>query len=373
MLVGGVVFAALFVAAAYPEVRPIGIQGEAAYHPKRFKGNGLNTDKFLSGESDQSKIVELTPETLDGAVREYAGVFVAWCMADTGQVDGLLIEWGRLALEQEPNRVKKRTLIAKVDAVKHAALAARYNVEHYPTLTWFQDGREVQQYPEDATRFAFDFSPWIERQFAGFGRVVAKAAAAEWAAVALRDLPVSVFGYFEAEDDPLLGAIRHAVGRELSGRVDYTPDPAAYDAVRSALAAPAAGGDARPLLLVKAFDERVVAWPRAAFAGLSGDALQLEVARWLKLHNLPRVVNFQEAYQRFILERAAYMPLLLAVGTPWELAAAPLAAVAREYERRLLVVTVDPKSAETPPLLGWLGLGDAAAAMPRYFGYAMRS
>ena len=129
LLLGCWLFA--FAAAAYPEVKPVGIKGERAFHPKRFKGNGLNTDKHLSGHSDQTKIVELTEATFDAAVRDFKALFVAFVMHDTGQVDGLLIEWGRLALDQVAQTAKKEMLIAKVDAVKYPELAAKYRVEHY--------------------------------------------------------------------------------------------------------------------------------------------------------------------------------------------------------------------------------------------------
>lgn len=119
-------------AAQYPTVWPEGQPGEEAYLPKRWKGSGLSTDYHLSGYSDQSKVVELTAATFNETVAKHKGALVAFCMKDTGQTDGLLIEFGKLGIEHHNGT--GRILIGKVDAVKERELAERHGVVHYPTI-----------------------------------------------------------------------------------------------------------------------------------------------------------------------------------------------------------------------------------------------
>ncbi|KAL1524666.1 hypothetical protein AB1Y20_019552 [Prymnesium parvum] len=369
----------LLTSALYPEVRPLGFEADQAYFPKRFKGNGLNTDFHLSGYSDQSRIVQLTPATFERALRGHKAVFVAFCMEGYGQVDGLLVEWGKLALHmaaEEPS-----VMIAKVDAVEHAGLAAKYRVEHYPTLTWFLEGAEVQQYPEDESRFASDLAAWAMRQLKPFGRLLPPSSAGGWAAAALSSFEIRVLGFFRDADDPLLAALRYAFLHEYRGSVEYTSDPAAYDTISNGLDLTHDGAQ-RPILLVKPFDERVVLCPPSIFDGWAGDDLVRRVQRWVKLHMLPRITNFQEEYQRLILERATYMPVLFAVSCREKLPVAQLYSVASELEDRLFVVSVDATSAEAAPLIQWLGLSPLAvqhaarsssAEWAQLFGYAMRN
>ena len=357
-------------AAQYPTVWPEGQPGEEAYLPKRWKGSGLSTDYHLSGYSDQSKVAELTAATFNETVAKHEGALVAFCMKDTGQTDGLLIEFGRLGIEHHNGT--GRILIGKVDAVKERELAERHGLVHYPTIWWYVDGKPVREYPEDASRFDKDLTDFMARQLAPVAPALPEGAEEAWAKEALQSIELNVLGHFESDDAPLLRALRRAVLLREHVSASYTADAAAY--ARTAQALQVDVGTERPLLLVKPYDERVVQLPTAELSALPFDEMVAGVGALLQQHGLPLLCPFHEAYQRHILERAASLPILFVVGLPTAIPTGPLTALASKYRGRLLVVTVSPRRHETALLRGWLGLDPAISAdtsATRFFGYRL--
>lgn len=256
-------------AANYPTVKPSGQPGEASFIPKRWKGNGLNTDKHLSGNSDQSQVQELTAADFERRVGEYKGALVAFVMKDTGQSDGLLIEFGKLGLKHHDG--SKRILIAKVDAIAEPALAKRHSVVHTPTIWWYVNGKPSHEYPVDATRFDEDLTQFMERQLAPAGAELPSSGAATWASDALRSSELSVLGYFERDDHPLLVALRRAVLLRDYVSAAYTASAPEYASAVKALQVVDDGS--HPLIIVKPYDERVVLVPTAELLLLSQDEM----------------------------------------------------------------------------------------------------
>ncbi|CAG8540690.1 3209_t:CDS:10 [Ambispora leptoticha] len=93
---------------------------------------------------EDSKVLDLTPETFDNEVGQdkYAFVefFAPWC----GHCKNLAPIWEQLG--EAFASAKDRVVIAKVDADNHRDLGSKFGVSGYPTLKWFDKGSDK---PED--------------------------------------------------------------------------------------------------------------------------------------------------------------------------------------------------------------------------------
>lgn len=96
-------------------------------------------------DSDFDDFLKSHPKTL---VKFYA----PWC----GHCKKLAPEYEKAAAELKA----KGVTLAKVDATEEKAIAARFDIKGYPTLLWFAEGGDAQEY--DGGRNAEGIKDWVE-------------------------------------------------------------------------------------------------------------------------------------------------------------------------------------------------------------------
>ncbi|KAG6465026.1 hypothetical protein O3G_MSEX014886 [Manduca sexta] len=117
-----------------------------------------NLGKKPSGGSDKSDVIELTDSNFKELVLDSEDLwlvefFAPWC----GHCKNLEPHWAKAATE-----LKGKVKVGALDATVHQAMAARYQVQGYPTIKMFPAGKKTSDSVEDYNggRTASDIVAW---------------------------------------------------------------------------------------------------------------------------------------------------------------------------------------------------------------------
>lgn len=101
-----------------------------------------STSNFISAQQKVEKLVELTDETIDQAIRENPLVFIMFYAPWCGHSKKMAPEFARMANDGDyPN-----VLFGRIDMSVNVASAKKYDVKHFPTLRFFRHGASFGEY-----------------------------------------------------------------------------------------------------------------------------------------------------------------------------------------------------------------------------------
>jgi protein disulfide-isomerase A1 len=251
--------------------------------------------------------------------------YAPWC----GHCKTLEPEYKAAAAILKPDGI----VLAKVDATVEKESAAEHNVEGFPTLVFFRDGKSSAY---GGGRTTGDIVSWLKKKAGPVTTPLADKAAVD---AFLKDNEVAVIGYFSA-DSELSSAFAEAAKAE--------------EEVPFGLAAGAfAGVEDGKLAVFRHFDE-----PRVDYAG----AAEAEaVSAFVKGESLPLVIPFNEKNSQKIFGSSIKKHVLLFADDD-EKALAAFKAGAQESKGEYIFVSV---GADQTQILEFFGV--SVADMPTIF------
>lgn len=108
----------------------------------------------INGAHAAEEVLALTTATFDQHVKENKHTLVEFYAPWCGHCKKLAPEYEKAAGNLKSKGIK----LAKVDATEEKDLASKYNVKGFPTLLWFEDGKEASF---DGGRTADSITEWV--------------------------------------------------------------------------------------------------------------------------------------------------------------------------------------------------------------------
>ncbi|EFN58966.1 hypothetical protein CHLNCDRAFT_14696, partial [Chlorella variabilis] len=109
---------------------------------------------------DESDVVVLTDknfeEKLGSAKFALVEFYAPWC----GHCKALKPEYAKAATALK--EYSSEVILAKLDATEEKTVAGKHEVQGYPTLKWFVDGKEAMDY--SGGRTADDIIRWVKKK-----------------------------------------------------------------------------------------------------------------------------------------------------------------------------------------------------------------
>jgi len=291
-------------------------------------------------EPSEKDVVVLTSKTFDSIVNkaEFALVefYAPWC----GHCKKLKPEYAKAAtLLKEYN---DKIVVAKVDATEEKDLAEKYEVQGYPSLKWFVNGK-VSEY--GGGRDMDTIVRWVKKKT---GPPAITVETEDELKSAEKNNEVIVLGHFEKfegkEFDQFLGAARLA-------------EDVVYAQTSTSAVAKSAGSSADPpaVVIIKNFDNE--AREVVAFKGeVTTDALE----EFVQAEKLPLVIPFEDKNQEKIFDSGIDRQILIVAGEEDLAADSPVfkavKVVADIYKGKLIFVSVNSGSDNAAPVLNFFGL-----------------
>lgn len=109
---------------------------------------------LLAAGAADSEVLALTTQSFDQHIKENSQTLVEFYAPWCGHCKKLAPEYEKAAGQLKSKGVK----LCKVDATEEKELATRYSVKGFPTLLWFQDGKNVEY---DGGRTADTILEWV--------------------------------------------------------------------------------------------------------------------------------------------------------------------------------------------------------------------
>lgn len=223
---------------------------------------------------EDGHVLALTENNFDEQIKSHkyvlAEFYAPWCT----HCKALAPEFASASLMVK--QYDESILLAKIDATVEEAIAARFNVEGYPTLKWFVDGQ-----PTDYTggRGSTDMFRWVKRKTSPATREVDSIDAAEQFNMST-GANYFVVGYFASPDGPEYFAFRDAaLATDETFGFTTKPEVAQYWGL---------GATAPAMAMRKIFDE-----PLASYGGAWE---VLPIAQFTRAERHPLLPPFEAAH-----------------------------------------------------------------------------
>lgn len=227
-------------------------------------------------------------------------------------------------------------VLAKVDATQEKELAEKYNIQGYPTIKFFRSGKSVKY---NGGRSAEDIIKWVGKKT---GPPAKTLTSADEAATFKDSAKVTIVGYFsDVESDPAKAYLEAAAETD-----DYPFSITTDSSVASSL-----GIDAEGVVLFKTFDE--------GKAVLEGEVTRESVLKFVLSKSLPLVVEFshETAQKIFGGEIKAHNLLFISKKEAnYDSILEGFKSAAREFEGRVLFVTIDTEVEDHERIMEYFGL-----------------
>lgn len=145
---------------------------------------------------DEKDVVVLTDKNFADKMgsAKYALVefYAPWC----GHCKALLPEWAKAATALK--EYSSDVMIAKLDATEEKEVAGKHEVQGYPTLKWFIDGKEAMDY--SGGRTADDIIRWVKKKTGPATSEIADVAAFEKAQADNKVFVLAFFDKYEGDE-----------------------------------------------------------------------------------------------------------------------------------------------------------------------------
>lgn len=291
-------------------------------------------------EPSEKDVVILTSKNFEEIVKkaEFALVefYAPWC----GHCKKLKPEYAKAAsILKEYN---DKIVVGKVDATEEKELAETYEVQGYPTLKWFVNGK-VSDY--GGGRDVETIVRWVKKKTGPPAITIETEQELE---TAEKDNEVIVLGYFEKFEgkafDEFLGAAR------LAEDVVY-----AQTSVSSVAKSAGASTDPPSVVIIKNFEGE----PRQVVI-FEGEITTGGLEEFVQSEKLPLVIPFVDKNQDKIFDSGIDRQILV-VADKEDLSAdssvfKAVKSVAEMYKGKLIFVSVDSGSENSGPVLNFFGL-----------------
>lgn len=229
---------------------------------------------FADAEMDEGVLV-LTDDNFDGELAKYEHLLVEFYAPWCGHCKKLTPEYIKAAAqlaEQDPPR-----FLAKVDATENKQLAERFGIQGFPTLKFFNQGKETEY---NGGRTADTIFSWIMKKT---GPSSTEVTCDQLKEKATGKLNLAYFGDLEGYDfEAFISASKHH---------SITDDFAFFHTADKECAA-AFGSSAPGLALIRTFDDSPL-----NYASNDGEAMAVsDILAFASGNSVPTLITFSEDY-----------------------------------------------------------------------------
>lgn len=302
---------------------------------------------------DEKDVVVLTDKNfadkLGSAKYALVEFYAPWC----GHCKALKPEYAKAATALK--EYSSDVMIAKLDATEEKEVAGKHEVQGYPSLKWFIDGKEAMDY--SGGRTADDIIRWVKKKT---GPATTEIADLEAFEKAQKDNKVFVLGFFEKYEGDEHQAYEEAAQKS---------DDAAFLKTTSADVAAKLGLTKSPSFgLGRTYDD--FGFEAASGEGKAFDAKTLEA--FIKAEKLPAFTEFsQETSQAIFGSGINNQVIITAPGAQFakdsELFKA-LQEASAQLKGKVVMVTAKAESDNGKPIIDYFGL-DKEATVPQVVGF----
>jgi protein disulfide-isomerase A1 len=311
---------------------------------------------------DEKDVVVLTDANFEStlAAQKYALVefYAPWC----GHCKALVPEYAKAATALK--EYSKDVILAKLDATEQKEVAGKHEIQGYPTLKWFVDGKVAMDY--SGGRTADDIVRWIKKRT---GPATVEVADAEALEKAQKENKVVVLGFFDKYDaeDKKYAAFEAAAqktddatflkttSKEVAAKLDITGDAPAFAIGRNYE------------------DFGIEAVPGAGHKAFEDDKdLGEAIEAFLKAEKVPAFLEFsQQTSQAIFGSGIPHQVIVTAPGEEFKKGSAlfkALLGAAKELKGQIIFVTAKTESDNAKPIIDYFGL-DKSKTEPQIVGF----
>lgn len=315
---------------------------------------GDDEDEDEGAKDDEEKdVIVLTTSNFDSIVKKSKFALVEFYAPWCGHCKTLKPHYAKAATIIKG--VDPEIVIAKVDATAESELGTKFEVQGYPTLKWFVDGKLASDY--NGGRDTEGIVNWIKKKT---GPVAIDVDSVEKLSEVEAEHPVVVVGYFTALEGPAYDVFK--------GVAQKTEDVAFVQTVSAEVAKAAGVEAADKIVVLKNFvgEAREVV---PLTADLDSDSL----STFIKGEKLPLTIEFNQQNSDKIFNSGINKQLIL-----WSKASdlsgdadviKAYREVSKSFKGQLVFVTVNSESESAEPVTNFFGLKDAAG--PVVIGFYM--
>eukprot|EP01101_Sappina_pedata_P013224 TRINITY_DN94_c0_g1_i1.p2 TRINITY_DN94_c0_g1~~TRINITY_DN94_c0_g1_i1.p2 ORF type:complete len:502 (+),score=275.24 TRINITY_DN94_c0_g1_i1:39-1508(+) len=288
---------------------------------------------------EEDNVLVLNSDNFDQAVQEFPSILVEFYAPWCGHCKTLAPEYATAAslLREQGSEVR----LAKVDATISNDLAQRFQVQGFPTLKYFRNGK-----PSEYTggRTSDTIVSWIEKKN---GPAATTVTSADQIAEIKEKNDVSVFGYFTKDSENLAAFLSAASDSET---IVYT-----LVADRALLPEASADSDSDLIVLYKNFDEENNVYP-----GVDDDFSLKSIQDFVSLYSIPLVNEFLPSTRVFSSPIRTHF-FLFVNPEDKEAAKTALVAPATKYRGEALFTVIDIAEPSTKRISEYFGIDSSSA------------
>ncbi|KAI7840070.1 hypothetical protein COHA_006200 [Chlorella ohadii] len=314
------------------------------------------------GDVDEKDVVILTDKNFEDKLKsaKYALVefYAPWC----GHCKALVPEYAKAATALK--EYSTDVILAKLDATEEKEVAGKHEIQGYPTLKWFVDGKVAMDY--SGGRTADDIVRWIKKRT---GPATVEVADVEALEKAQKDNKVVVLGFFDKYDaeDKKYSAFEAAAQKT---------DDATFLKTTSKEVAAKLGitGDAPAFAIGRNYDDfGIEAVPGAGHKAFEDNTdLGEAIEAFLKAEKVPAFLEFsQQTSQAIFGSGIPHQVIVTAPGEAFKKDSKlfkALVGAASELKGKIIFVTAKTESENAKPIIDYFGL-DKSKSEPQIVGF----
>jgi protein disulfide isomerase len=114
---------------------------------------------LLAAGAAAEEVIALNTAVFDQHIKDNRQTLVEFYAPWCGHCKKLAPEYEKAANKLKPQNIK----LAKIDATEEKDLASKFNVKGFPTLIWFEEGKEMEY---DGTRTSDGIIEWVNSMIA---------------------------------------------------------------------------------------------------------------------------------------------------------------------------------------------------------------
>lgn len=236
---------------------------------------------YSTSLSEEDNVLVLTDSNFDEALSQHKLILVEFYAPWCGHCKALAPEYAKAAgsLKEKNSEIR----LAKVDATAEKGLSEKFNIEGFPTLKFFKDGKPSEY---NGGRKAEEIVSWLEKKS---GPAIKFLETKEQLNSFIESFPVVVV-FFGSETDS-----RYSTFKEVADNEENFP----YGVVSAQSLFEEHGAQANDIVLFKQFDEK-----KAIYDRNDTTTEATEISEFVHSNSMPLVTGFNEATAEFIFGRS---------------------------------------------------------------------